>query len=135
MLKRVRGPHGLSVLPLVACASFWHVRRLRIHFESMCEKYGSFNTSDCQSCLSSMTLRASRLAVLIAPQIGETIFMPAGSKEYLVWLKNFFGLDGVLPGEMVRSASQFSGAACPAVLVQWRRPRESPVRQRTLSRS
>ena len=38
VFKRVRGPHGLSVLPLVACASFWCVRRLRIHFESMCEK-------------------------------------------------------------------------------------------------
>ena len=36
-----------------------------------------------------MTLRASELAVLTAPQIGETIFMPAGSKECPVWLKKF----------------------------------------------
>ena len=34
-----------------------------------------------------MTLRASGLAVLTAPQIDETIFMPAGSKECPVWLK------------------------------------------------
>ena len=57
--------------------------------ESMCEKYGSFNTSDCQSCFSSMTLRAPGLAVLTEPQIGETIFMLAGSTECPVWLKKF----------------------------------------------
>merc|ERR1712135_80815 len=30
-VERVRGPHGLSILPLAACASFWRVSRLRIH--------------------------------------------------------------------------------------------------------
>ena len=36
-----------------------------------------------------MTLRASGLAVLTAPQIGETILVPAGSTECPVWLKKF----------------------------------------------
>ena len=89
------------------CVSFWRVRRLSIHFESICEKYGSFNMSDCQSCFTSMTLRASGLAVLTAPQIGETIFMPAGSKECPVWLKKFS-----VQTDMVQCASQTSLVSC-----------------------
>ena len=80
----------------MGCASFWCVRRLRIHFESMCEKYGSFNTSDCQECFLQHDAGLRDL-VLTAPQISETIFMPFGSNECPVWLRDF-GSDDVLPG-------------------------------------
>ena len=83
VFQRVRGPCSSWLCLFLAC------KRMNIHFESLCEKYGYFNMSNGQSCFTTMTLRAAGLAVLTAPQIGATIFMPAGSKECPVWLTNF----------------------------------------------
>ena len=51
-----------------ACVSFWCVRRYT-HLGLCARRTGSFNISDCQSCFTCMTLRASGLAVLTAPQL------------------------------------------------------------------
>ena len=75
--KDVQGPHKLLVSLLVAMF-LSSVSEIKHPLESLRKKYMPFNMSDCQSYFTSMILRASGLAVLIAPQIGETIFIPAG---------------------------------------------------------
>ena len=62
-----------------------------------------------------MTLRASRLAVLTAPQIGVTILYACWQQGASSLAEEIFGSDGVLPGEMVQSASQTSLVSCAKV--------------------
>ena len=50
VLRRLRGPHGLSILPLASCAS----SSVSEDCASTLEQYGSLSADDCQSCFSSM---------------------------------------------------------------------------------
>ena len=72
----VRGAHGLSVSPLTACASFGRVSRLRIHSWICVREVWAPRSvmpvvllQHCSVCLGTV--------VLMPPQLGVTILMPA----------------------------------------------------------
>ena len=112
VFQRVHGPHGLSVSLLVACASFWCVRRY---------------ASTLSLCAKSQVLQHGRLPVVFlqhdAASLGTcssdctsdwcvTIFMPADSKEPPAWLRKFSVQTVSYPEKWFNVPRRLSGFVC-----------------------
>ena len=67
----IRSAHGVSALPLTACA-FRTCKPIACPLSNLCARYRSFSTGDYQSCFSSIYAGASGFAILTTGQLGVT---------------------------------------------------------------